>query len=181
MDKAWIKEPTKSQAYKVGVESFMKYARTTAVQGTIPCPCLKCCNLKRWACEVVHGHILVHGFLPGYTTWTFHGEEVSSQYDTPYMKKMQSQTQSKNAHETPLGAHDIKGMLQDIMGFNSLNWTDEPKAKNVKKGQASGEKRPGLSNTRETNQFQKLLEECDESFIRGVVTQNWPSSYTYIT
>ena len=55
MDKAWIKEPTKSQAYKVGVESFMKYASITAVQGTIPCPCLKCCNLKRWACEVVHG------------------------------------------------------------------------------------------------------------------------------
>ena len=82
MDKAWIKEPTKSQACTVGTASFIKYAHSTAVQGTISCPCLKCYNLKRWASEVVHGHILIHGFLLGYTTWTFHGEQVSSQYDT---------------------------------------------------------------------------------------------------
>jgi len=118
MDKAWIKEPTKSQAYKVGVESFMKYASITAVQGTIPCPCLKCCNLKRWACEVVHGHILVHGFLPGYTTWTFHGEEVSSQYDTPYMKKMQSKTQPKNKLNFKVAGAKFIGMLNSISYFS---------------------------------------------------------------
>ena len=73
MDKTWLEQPTKSQAYKVGAKSFIKYARTTFVQGTIPCPRLKCCNLKRWACEVIRGHILIHGFLSGCTTSTFHG------------------------------------------------------------------------------------------------------------
>lgn len=122
MNKSWIKEPLESQAYEDGVDSFMKFASKIKVKWTIPCPCTRCCNLKRCPCDVVHGHILLNGFLPGYSSWTFHGEQVSSsQYDTPYMKKLRSknqstQCQSTNIQQTLPHAHNIRDLLQDVMG-----------------------------------------------------------------
>jgi hypothetical protein len=39
------------------------------------CPCLDCCNEKKTRdIEEIHEHLLVRGFMSGYTCWTEHGE-----------------------------------------------------------------------------------------------------------
>ena len=82
MEKRWNKLPIHSQAYREGARHFIHFASEKAVQGTISCPCVRCCNEKRWTCDVVHSHILKYGFLHGYTTWVFHGGKMTPEHDT---------------------------------------------------------------------------------------------------
>ncbi|KAM7274651.1 hypothetical protein ACFE04_016517 [Oxalis oulophora] len=111
MDKSWIKGVRTSNDYRKGVQAFIDFAHINAVRSQIKCPCLKCCNLKRLSIDIVHQHILSYGFLSGYTTWTFHGE----QHHTSIHPTIPS------AKKSPLDEDDINGLLRDALGFNSLD------------------------------------------------------------
>ena len=49
-------------------------------------------------------------FLPGYKTWTIHGENsIPSQHSHPSI-----------VHETSVGEDDIRGLVRDALGVSSL-------------------------------------------------------------
>nr|GEX08764.1 basic helix-loop-helix leucine zipper transcription factor [Tanacetum cinerariifolium] len=62
--------------------------------------------------ESAHGDILRHGFLPGYTEWTVHGEHTIS--------LPPSQSTNVNVEETFFGQEDIRGLVRNALGINSL-------------------------------------------------------------
>ena len=110
MDNSWIKADIGSKTFKDGVQYFIDFARARSIRGTIPCPCLKCCLCKRKAVDAAHAHILQYGFLPGYKTWTIHGENsIPSQHSHPSI-----------VHETSVGEDDIRGLVRDALGVSSL-------------------------------------------------------------
>nr|GEU29538.1 basic helix-loop-helix leucine zipper transcription factor [Tanacetum cinerariifolium] len=78
----------------------------------IKCPCNKRCLGKWLDMESAHGDILRHGFLPGYTEWTVHGEHTIS--------LPPSQSTNVNMEETFFGQEGIRGLVRDALGINSL-------------------------------------------------------------
>ena len=45
---------------------------------TTICPCSRCKNLKAHRDSEVQTHLIMYGFVEGYTVWTFHGERVGA-------------------------------------------------------------------------------------------------------
>ena len=74
MDTAWSNVPIHSHAYKDGVEFFIDFSSQREVQGTIKCPCIRCCHEKKWTCDAIDSHILSYGFWHGCTIWIFQDE-----------------------------------------------------------------------------------------------------------
>ncbi|XP_057779474.1 uncharacterized protein LOC130998054 [Salvia miltiorrhiza] len=171
MDKSWINAPRVSDVYKSGCESFIQFAMEA--QETILCPCLKCCNGKRFSTENVLHHILFNGFCPGYTTWNFHGEHVSSEYDTSYIRKLAAQTTTVH-RDVPSKSDTIRDMIHAALG-NDLGGDSNHKIGEFSDGQAP-ENVEGLhanissSEQHHENNFcgvdasryQKILAECDK-------------------
>ncbi|KAK1354806.1 hypothetical protein POM88_048062 [Heracleum sosnowskyi] len=70
--------------YKIGVEDFIRYAvaRTEDSKGRIRCPCTECGNYYIKYPDDVILDLYRHGIMPGYTTWSSHGESDRSRDDT---------------------------------------------------------------------------------------------------
>ncbi|XP_052723690.1 pollen-specific leucine-rich repeat extensin-like protein 4 isoform X2 [Vigna angularis] len=69
------------ESFVIGVEEFVETARRYqyyALDGGIRCPCIKCECTSILKDEVVKVHLYQKGFMPNYTVWTFHGEEIPS-------------------------------------------------------------------------------------------------------
>lgn len=158
MDKTWIKAQITSTTFKDGVKSFIDFARVTAIRGSIACPCYRCCNDKWFDINTVHAHILRFGFLPAYTTWTSHGEYYAS---SPL-------SQPSSVLETFPAQDDIRGLVQDAFGVNSLQEQRESRLEGDI-GEASGVD----PNTQEDNsgaediRYKKLLEDCEKELYPG--------------
>ena len=62
--------------FRDGVKFFIKFAFGHKVEGskTITCLCTKCKNMNHNDKDLVEHHLVVNGFMPGYTKWYFHGE-----------------------------------------------------------------------------------------------------------
>lgn len=91
------------------------------MRGEIIYPCVKCCNRVWLNVDLVHRHILSQGFLPGYTTWIFHGEQwVDSRYQTPY-----TISHPIGASGSRIGEEDIRGLIHDALGYNLFNSDDQ--------------------------------------------------------
>jgi hypothetical protein len=70
-----------SQHFIEGLETFLEtaaeYQKPENMSDVhyIYCPCVDCCNeTKTWDIEEIHEHLLVRGFMSGYTCWTEHDE-----------------------------------------------------------------------------------------------------------
>ncbi|CAA7044035.1 unnamed protein product [Microthlaspi erraticum] len=48
----------------------------------IKCPCQRCCLVRHKVRVEVEGDLFYHGFLPTYTNWYLHGEELDSNGET---------------------------------------------------------------------------------------------------
>nr|GEZ77545.1 tetratricopeptide-like helical domain, DYW domain protein [Tanacetum cinerariifolium] len=69
---------------------------------------------RKWLdVESAHRDILRHGFLPGYTEWTVHGEHTIS--------LPASQSTNVNVEETFFVQEEIRGLVRDALGINSLS------------------------------------------------------------
>nr|GEV44462.1 hypothetical protein [Tanacetum cinerariifolium] len=133
--------------------------------------------------DVVHQHILQHGFLSGYKHWTFHGE-----LDTPPPIPI---SQPASVLETSLVIDDIKGLVRDALGVNSLNLKSEESSESRLEGDIGdiegdieeeskeedieeeseediGERNPGDEDIR----YKKLLKECDKELYQGCKFSN---------
>jgi hypothetical protein len=82
MDREWMYVSNQvSQHFIEGLETFLEIAaeykkpENMSDVHYICCPCIDCCNVKRTRdIEEIHEHLLVRGFMSGYTCWMEHGE-----------------------------------------------------------------------------------------------------------
>ncbi|XP_039134244.1 uncharacterized protein LOC120271636 [Dioscorea cayenensis subsp. rotundata] len=74
--------PRASGEYISGVDGFLDMAFQRTAQGQeILCPCKKCLNRNWYYRATVREHLIVYGFLEGYTEWVFHGEGLSMYFE----------------------------------------------------------------------------------------------------
>ncbi|KAM7251440.1 hypothetical protein ACFE04_023323 [Oxalis oulophora] len=124
MEKIWIESSRTSKTYRDGAQSFINFARVSAVRGEIKCPCLRCCNRKWLNIDIVHKHILSNGFVRGYTIWSLHGEQQStSHFDNHLMENLHPTTTT--TEETHFDEDDIRGLLHDALRFTPLDRNPE--------------------------------------------------------
>nr|XP_043625447.1 uncharacterized protein LOC122596867 [Erigeron canadensis] len=66
--------------YQKHLNDFMKVAEDDRVlngNDRISCPCVDCKNCEKYdEARVIYRHLVVKGFVPGYTCWTYHGESL---------------------------------------------------------------------------------------------------------
>ncbi|KAK1364183.1 hypothetical protein POM88_039744 [Heracleum sosnowskyi] len=108
--------------YKIGVEDFIRYAvaRTEDSKGRIRCPCTECGNYYIKYPDDVILDLYRHGIMPGYTTWSSHGESDRSRDDTG--------TSSRNVGNIHDDFYDAREMLEDFAEANRhfQNVEEEP-------------------------------------------------------
>ncbi|XP_062119270.1 uncharacterized protein LOC133833022 [Humulus lupulus] len=83
MDRRWIHILDKlSPEYAAGINNFISVASEFRnSSGMVLCPCRRCMNKQSQSLNVIKLHLLTHGFLSTYTTWTHHGEEIEGVED----------------------------------------------------------------------------------------------------
>ncbi|CAE5960003.1 unnamed protein product [Arabidopsis arenosa] len=79
MDKSWITKHRISQDYINGVKEFLDFAFGYSKTDMIKCPCQRCFLVKYKNRTEIEGDLVCHGFLPTYTNWYLHGEELDFQ------------------------------------------------------------------------------------------------------
>ncbi|GMI88465.1 hypothetical protein HRI_002515800 [Hibiscus trionum] len=117
MDRSWLNLPRVNADYRNGVEYFLNSAFANASQENMfLCPCKKCVNINWHIREVVHEHLVVFGFVPGYRKWVFHGEltsrTTSSTSNPPF---------HHNSHRGSLREDDMEGMLRDAFNMHDYH------------------------------------------------------------
>ncbi|XP_019261871.1 PREDICTED: uncharacterized protein LOC109239741 [Nicotiana attenuata] len=143
-DKSWMNLLRWTDEYIRRVNDFLDKAFERAAQGNeILCPCKKCMNRYWYYRNVVEDHLVVHGFVDGYTKWVFHGEGFSSR-NTPH---------PSNDDEGSTMRDDIDGLLHDT--FRNIEV------------QAGDEEGVGERLSEDAKKFFKLLEEGKQELYPG--------------
>ncbi|GJY58874.1 tetratricopeptide-like helical domain, DYW domain protein [Tanacetum coccineum] len=141
-----------TKTFKDGVKSFIDFTRVRAIRGEISCPCNKCGHAEWFLVDVVHHHILQHGFLSGYTHWTFHGELDT----TPPI------SQPASVLDTSPVIDDIRGLVRDALGVNSLNLKSEESSESRLEGDIDGDIEGYIEEDIEEESEEDIEEESDE-------------------
>ncbi|GKE28622.1 tetratricopeptide-like helical domain, DYW domain protein [Tanacetum coccineum] len=141
-----------TKTFKDGVKSFIDFARVGAIRGEISCPCNKCGHAEWFLVDVVHHHILQHGFLSGYTHWTFHGELDT----TPPI------SQPASVLDTSPVIDDIRGLVRDALGVNSLDLKSEESSESRLEGDIDGDIEGYIEEDIEEESEEDIEEESDE-------------------
>ncbi|XP_012849503.1 PREDICTED: uncharacterized protein LOC105969303 [Erythranthe guttata] len=106
MDKSWMHKPRSTKVYKNGLNQFLDMAfANVSLNGKIICPCKYCKNAKWASREIAKEHLLVDGFIKGYTHWVIHGEDTSS-----------SQTRFDNFDQSDM-FDDMDDLVHDAFGI----------------------------------------------------------------
>ncbi|XP_057806813.1 uncharacterized protein LOC131021574 isoform X3 [Salvia miltiorrhiza] len=75
MDKGWMSKNRLSNEYEVGVESFLQFAvKNGKNPNVMPCPCVKCGNLREKDVKTIRAHLTYNGMDLTYVSWIYHGE-----------------------------------------------------------------------------------------------------------
>ncbi|GMJ09515.1 hypothetical protein HRI_004620700 [Hibiscus trionum] len=117
MDISWMNLPRVSVDYRNGVQAFLNFAFASASEeNKILFPCKKCANINWYTREVVHEHIIVTGFVPGYRKWVFLGE-LTPRSDS----STSNPSYPPNSHRRSLREDDIEGMLRDAFNMHDYH------------------------------------------------------------
>ncbi|GMJ10414.1 hypothetical protein HRI_004710600 [Hibiscus trionum] len=117
MDRSWMNLPRVSTDYRNGVQPFLNFSFANASEeNKILCPCKKCANINWYTCEVVHEHLIVTGFVPGYRKWVFHGE-LTPRRDS----SMSNPSYPPNSHRRSLREDDMEGMLRNAFNMHDYH------------------------------------------------------------
>ncbi|XP_012837541.1 PREDICTED: uncharacterized protein LOC105958084 [Erythranthe guttata] len=138
MDKSWMHKSRSTIEYKNGLNQFLDMAfSNVSLGGKIICPCKYCKNAKWVDRETTKEHLIVDGFMKGYTHWVIHGEDTSS-----------SQTTFQNLD--PINTlDDMDGLINDAFG--------------VKDSDTSMDEEPNES----AKKFYKLLDDAQQELYPG--------------
>ncbi|XP_019263792.1 PREDICTED: uncharacterized protein LOC109241509 [Nicotiana attenuata] len=146
-DKSWMYLLRWTDEYIRGVNNFLDKAFERASQrNKILCPCKKCINRYWHYRNVVEDHLVVNGFVDGYTKWVFHGEGLSSR-NAPHQS---------NDDEDSNMRDDIDGLLHDTF-------------RNVE-GEAEQEEQMRETLSEDAKRFFRLLEEGKQELYPGCET-----------
>ncbi len=76
MDRSWMIASRLSREYANGVEQFLDWGKSYAIDrnGRFRCPCNKCLNMVRLKPDKIKEHLYLNGILRSYKKWTLHGE-----------------------------------------------------------------------------------------------------------
>ena len=79
MEKDWMDLSGHSKKYTNGFKLFLEFAFTKGKTqgGEISCPYAICPNNKWENRDIVHIHLICHGFVKGYKEWVNHKEGVT--------------------------------------------------------------------------------------------------------
>ena len=84
--KSWMALPRFEDQYMNGVDYFLDKAFERAAIGKeILCPCKNCCNRYWEKRDNVREHLIVDGFMKGYSEWVFHGEGYTSRINEEHI------------------------------------------------------------------------------------------------
>ncbi|XP_019255009.1 PREDICTED: uncharacterized protein LOC109233579 [Nicotiana attenuata] len=146
-DKSWMYLLRWTDEYIRGVNDFLDKVFERASQGNeILCPCKKCINHYWHYRNMVEDHLVVNGFVDGYTKWVFHGEGFSSR-NAPH---------ESNDDEDSNMCDDIDGLLHDTF-------------RNVE-GEAEQEEQMRETISEDAKRFFRLLEEGKQELYPGCET-----------
>lgn len=103
MDKSWMEKSRVSPEYINGLTFFLDFAfRNASISDRILCPCKHCKIGIFQSRDDAYEHLLVDGFIPGYTRWIAHGEIYTS-----------LSCMSENQHDRP----ETSGFVDDMVGL----------------------------------------------------------------
>ncbi|CAM8999756.1 unnamed protein product [Rhodiola kirilowii] len=75
MDKSWTSLERCDARYIEGIAIFIDFVRRNSVDPNHLCPCQRCkLHKRKISLDEVYMHLIQHGMMRGYTTWTSHGE-----------------------------------------------------------------------------------------------------------
>lgn len=113
--KEWITKNGLSKEYEDGVESFLKFAQKNVEDSnTMPCPCVKCGNLREKDVKTIRTYLTYNGMDLTYHTWINHGERYES-----HIFSIDEYQESNGDHlEDADMVHDAYSVNPD--GFNQL-------------------------------------------------------------
>ena len=127
MDKSWIRKPRHTHEYYAGVQQFLDFAISNAIDGVnILCPCPKC-NFKKWKPRgEVNQHLLAKAFPSSYDVWNLHGELITdfgastSILEPELIIHDQEATPPLLVEEQPVLEPDLfQNMVNDAMKYGS--------------------------------------------------------------
>ena len=94
-----------TREYLDGVNDFIKVAeqdKTAKGEEDMLCPCKDCMNIRRHKkSEKIKGHLISRGFLPGYTRWIWHGEDLAESSTGAGIRHYEDQTEDVNVGNNP--------------------------------------------------------------------------------
>ena len=80
MAREWMYNwPRRERPFSEEVDKFIEAAKKHVITKKVPgicCPCKNCKNLEVWTDPVkIRSHLIVAGFVKGYSVWIHHGEK----------------------------------------------------------------------------------------------------------
>ncbi|KAL9668069.1 hypothetical protein QQ045_002443 [Rhodiola kirilowii] len=115
MDKSWMTLERCDPRYIEGIANFIDFVKQNSVDPKHLCPCQRCkLHKRKISLDEVYLHLIQHGMMWGYTTWTSHGEvgngramyAVRQQYLMHRSGESSSQSQTHNCNPTMEMLHD---------------------------------------------------------------------------
>ncbi|KAL6564873.1 hypothetical protein OROMI_016323 [Orobanche minor] len=108
MDKTWMNLPRNSVEYEYGLRGFLDFAFSRSSRnGKILCPCKRCCMGISLTREDTYAHLMVDGFIGGYSNWIAHGELFEDDAFT-------SNIEEKNIGSCTQNEYGLEDMLNDL-------------------------------------------------------------------
>lgn len=92
-------------------------------ENLILCPCTRCTNCDLRACNVVEEHLVINGFLPGYTQWVCHGECSESFFDDSFGDEDDYPDHLSNnlpINDDFTDVDDMEALVEDAFGIHDL-------------------------------------------------------------
>lgn len=145
MDKSWITKFRLSQDYISGVKDFLDFAFGNSKTDMIKCPCQRCCLVKYKLRVEVEGDLICHGFLPTYTNWYLHGEDLDFQEQIVRLE-----------HESDIDHVDnpTMNLLGDVFPSMSNSFDESTSI-------------PTEEHSKQKETFDDLLSDCNEALYEG--------------
>ncbi|CAA7054528.1 unnamed protein product [Microthlaspi erraticum] len=117
----------------------------------IKCPCQRCCLVRHKVRVEVEGDLFYHGFLPTYTNWYLHGEELDSNGET-----VRLESESRVDYTEVLSMN----LLEDVFPSMNNNFDDDDAA-------SPTEDHPKQKDPKQKEALDDLLADCNQALYEG--------------
>jgi hypothetical protein len=157
MDKSWIMKPQGSDAYKLGVKEFIKFAFKDKPKNIeLICPCKYCGFKKPQSMSVMSDHLSWSPFPTEYTIWLHHGETLGKTSTIPNI-----------GQDAVVFEDSIQNMINDAFGVDRDKTNEVPVASNVEINQDEDVMPTETHERNEAKEFYELTREGEQPLYEG--------------